>query len=69
VGDAPLVELGQVESGSPLNAAVTRLRESGMPCLQVVEHGEPVGLLTMENIGEYLMVRTALTEARARAAS
>lgn len=69
VGDAPLVELGQVESGSPLNAAVTQLRESGMPCLQVVEHGEPVGLLTMENIAEYLMVRTALTEARAHAAS
>jgi len=64
VADAPLVELGQVEVDGNLVPAVARLREGGEPCLQVVEAGRPVGLLTLENIGEYLMVHTALAEAR-----
>lgn len=63
VGEVPLAELGQVDAGAPLVPAVARLREQGEPCLQVVDHGRPVGLLTLENIGEYLMVRTALAEA------
>jgi Zn-dependent protease len=66
VGELPLAELGQVDAASPLVPAVARLRERGEPCLQVVDHGEPVGLLTLENIGEYLMVRTALAEAAAQ---
>jgi hypothetical protein len=45
--------------------ALTQLREQGAACLQVVEQGQPVGLLTLENIGEFLMVRTALSEATA----
>jgi hypothetical protein len=39
---------------------VARLRAGEGPCLQVVERDRPVGLLTLENIGEFLMVRTAL---------
>jgi Zn-dependent protease len=66
VGSAPLAELGQIDAASPLVPAVARLREQGEPCLQVVDRGEPVGLLTLENIGEYLMVRTALSEATER---
>jgi Zn-dependent protease/CBS domain-containing protein len=54
-----------VEADSPLFAAVARLRESGTPCVPVVEHGHTVGLLTLENVGEYLMVRTALADPRA----
>jgi Zn-dependent protease/CBS domain-containing protein len=57
-----------VEADSPLVAAVTRLRESGTPCVPVVAQGHTVGLLTLENVGEYLMVRTALAEAPDRAA-
>ena len=34
--------------------------EASTPCLQVIEQNETVGLLTMENIGEFLMVRAAL---------
>lgn len=64
VADAPLVDLHQVEADEQLSAAVVRLREGGEPCLLVVEDGRPLGLLTLENIGEYLMVRTALAEAR-----
>ncbi|MBX6315667.1 MAG: site-2 protease family protein, partial [Isosphaeraceae bacterium] len=56
-------EIGTVEADSSLTKAVARLKQGGEPCLLVVERGEPVGLLTLENIGELLMVRTALTEA------
>jgi predicted transcriptional regulator len=60
IAEAPLRELGRVDAGAPLVPALARLREGGEPCLQVVEQDEPVGLLTLENIGEYLMVRAAL---------
>lgn len=56
-------EIGVVEAEEWLIPALTRLREGEGPCLQVVEHGRSVGLLTLENIGEYLMVRTALKNA------
>jgi Zn-dependent protease len=53
-------EIPRVEANSPLAAAVTRLREGHGPCLQVVDHEETVGLLTLENVGEFLMVRAAI---------
>ncbi|MEO6808583.1 MAG: site-2 protease family protein [Isosphaeraceae bacterium] len=60
-------ELGVVEADSMLVPAVARLRESEGHCLQVVDRGEPVGLLTLENIGELLMVRSALSSRTAHA--
>ena len=39
----------------------------GIPLPAGRRGGQPVGLLTLENIGEYLMVRTALAGAPARA--
>jgi Zn-dependent protease len=69
VGDASLFELGRVEVGEPLAPAVARLREGSEPCLEVTERGQPVGLLTLENIGELLMVRTALATAKQVSAS
>ena len=66
VADFARLKLGTVEAGAPLVPAVARLREGEGPCLQVVEQGRPVGLLTLENIGEYLMVRTALTGAASK---
>jgi Zn-dependent protease len=69
--DAPVANfartgLGTVDASAPLVPAVARLREGEGPCLQVVEQGQPVGLLTLENIGEYLMVRTALAGTASR---
>lgn len=56
------VAIPSVEADGSLVAAMTRLREAGTTCLSVVEHGEVVGLLTLENIGELLMAREALGE-------
>jgi CBS domain-containing protein len=58
--DHARTEIPCVELDSLLSVAVARLREAQAPCLQVVEHDETVGLLTLENIGEFLMVRAAL---------
>jgi CBS domain-containing protein len=65
--DAPVAafaktEIPVVEASSPLVAAMARLREGHGPCLQVVEGDQTVGLLTLENVGEFLMVRSALAE-------
>lgn len=51
-----------VEASSPLISAMARLRKGGTPCLSVIDDGRIVGLLTLENIGELLMVREALGE-------
>ena len=65
VAGAELRPLGQVAAGDPLGPALVRLRDEGEICLEVVEDGRPIGLLTAENIGELLMVRAALAEADA----
>jgi Zn-dependent protease/CBS domain-containing protein len=52
--------LESVEVDAPLVPALNRLREQGSPCMQVTEAGRPVGLLTLDNIGEFLMIRAAL---------
>lgn len=59
-------ELASVASNAPLVPAVNALRESGLPCLRVVEGEETVGLLTLENIGEFVMIRAALAAAPRR---
>ena len=59
-GDHAKTGISSVEASSPLVAAVARLRAGQGPCLQVVDQGETVGLLTLENVGEFLMVREAL---------
>jgi len=72
--DAPVGQfvqegLGEVPLESPLVQALTRLRGGEGPCLLVVDGAErPVGLLTSENISEFLMVRGALEGLQGHAA-
>ena len=63
-GDHAKTGISSVEASSPLVAAVARLRAGQGPCLQVVDQGATVGLLTLENVGEFLMVREALHDTR-----
>jgi CBS domain-containing protein len=63
VSDFARTEFETGEAGEELIPALARLRGSARPCLAVVESDRPVGLLTLENIAEFLMIRTALAGA------
>jgi len=50
----------EVDSSDMIDTAVMRLQESNSKTLPVVHGGQLVGLITAENITEYLMIRSAL---------
>ena len=49
-----------VEAASPLDAALAAMREGEAAMLPVVEHGRLVGVLTLENVGEMMMLAAAV---------
>jgi Zn-dependent protease/predicted transcriptional regulator len=53
-----------VDSHNMVELALTRLQESGSKTLPVTHGGKLVGLITSENITEFLMIRSALKTAR-----
>ncbi len=56
-------DLPTVDSHDMVEMAVTRLQESGSKTLPVMHAGQLVGLITSENITEFLMIRSALRTA------
>ncbi len=56
-----------VDPGEPLPAVLDRLQER--PSLPVVSDGHLVGMLTLHNLAEYLMLQNAARKRRARAAA
>lgn len=54
------VNLPVLDSYEMVETALMRLQESGVPVLPVTHNGELVGMITPENITEYLMIRSAL---------
>ena len=52
-----------------LEGTVQRLKASGCPALPVLRDHALVRVLTIENVGEFLTVHSALRANRARAAS
>lgn len=58
-------DLPTVDSHDMVEAAVSRLQESGSKTLPVMHAGKLVGLITSENITEFLMIRSALRTAGA----
>jgi Zn-dependent protease/predicted transcriptional regulator len=55
--------LPEVDSYEMLELALMRLQESGSKTLPVTHGGQLVGLITLENITEYLMIRSAMKAA------
>jgi CBS domain-containing protein len=58
-------DLPEVDSYEMLEMALMRLQESGLKTLPVTHGGQLVGLITAENITEFLMIRSALRTASA----
>ncbi len=54
----------EVDSYEMVESALRRIQESGIPALPVTHNGQLVGLVTAENITEYLMIRSALQASR-----
>jgi Zn-dependent protease/predicted transcriptional regulator len=56
-------DLPEVDSHEMLEPVLTRLQESGAKSLPVTHGGQLVGMITMENVSEFLMIRSALNAA------
>ncbi|HUK63138.1 MAG TPA: site-2 protease family protein [Dongiaceae bacterium] len=54
----PLTET--LDPSEPLETALRRMRERGLAAMVVASAGRPIGLLTLENVSELLLVRGAL---------
>lgn len=63
LAQAMVRDAGFVEPGDSLDAAFKRMQEGGTQTLPVIQSGRLVGLITLENIGEFLMLRQMLEEA------
>ena len=67
-GQGPLVaevmrrDFQIVDASEMLEGAFTRLQTCGCHTMPVTRHGQLVGLLTSENIGEFLMIQSALRQ-------
>jgi Zn-dependent protease/predicted transcriptional regulator len=64
VADAMQREFETVEPGEMLELALGRLQSCPCHTLPVVQSGQLVGLMTADNIGEFLMVQAALSQRR-----
>lgn len=58
VGDVMVEMTDSVSAFLPLNEAVQQMQRTQMPCLPVLREGRIVGVLTTENIGELVMLRS-----------
>jgi CBS domain-containing protein len=56
-------DLPEVDSYEMLEMALMRLQEVGAKSLPVTHGGQLMGMITAENVTEYLMIRSALKAA------
>jgi predicted transcriptional regulator len=66
VADVMQGDCGTVEDTDMLDKTFLRMREGGCPSLPVVHQGRLVGMVTLENVGELMMIHSALRRGRAR---
>jgi Zn-dependent protease len=69
VGDVMHTDCGAVEDTEMLASTFQRMREGGCSALPVVHNGQLVGLITLENVGELMMINSALSQARRQSAN
>ncbi len=60
VGSVMHTQCKVTEDAEMLDALFQRMQESGCSTVPVVRRGQLVGLVTLENIGEYIMIHSAL---------
>ncbi|MBI3539280.1 MAG: site-2 protease family protein, partial [Candidatus Eisenbacteria bacterium] len=60
VGDVVARDQLTAEAGEPLEEALRRMREHRRPALPVVSGGRLVGMLTLENVSELMLVQKAM---------
>ena len=56
-------DLPVIEDDAPLEETFRRMQELGTSTLPVVHRGRLTGIVTLENIGEFMMLRSALEDA------
>jgi predicted transcriptional regulator len=59
-------EFTTVDYGEMLDLALRKLEECACQTLAVTRHGQLIGLVTKDNIGEFLMIQSALRQAEER---
>ena len=69
VRDAMRRDFEPIDSHDMLEQAVQVLQRCGCRSLPVEHNGDLVGILTMENVGEFMMIQSALRQARHAAAA
>jgi Zn-dependent protease len=63
ISNAMRADVAPVQASAPLEETFQRMQTEGVPALPVIEGGGLVGLVTLDNIAEYLMVRAAMSTA------
>src|ERR1051326_4547982 len=64
VSEAMCRECQTIAASAPLDKTLERMRGEGCAALAVMDENKLVGLLTLENIGELVMVKSASRRAR-----
>jgi CBS domain-containing protein len=65
VADVMDRDFQQAGPGEQADDVLTRLKACGCHSIPVIRNGQLLGVLTMDNVGEYVMVQAALKGARA----
>ena len=63
VREAMQRDVPAVDSHDMLEGAIAKLRSSGVRSLPVLHNGQLVGMLALENVGEFIMIQSALQQA------
>jgi hypothetical protein len=53
------------DPGEMAELVLARLQSSTLRCLPVLRNGQLVGIVTSENVGEFIMIQAAMRERRA----